>query len=83
MTKDTYNRITDSFVELLLLAEKEEDIIKFINAEAIALEAASAAGWNWEEDYDLVRYCLKATTKECCEATIRAFDKWAAVNVRE
>ena len=39
--------------------------------------AAARAGYDWEDDADLVRYCLKATALECATETLRSFRLWA------
>lgn len=41
-----------------------------------AICAMRAAGFDWETDKDLVRYCLKATAEECALATRDAFDRY-------
>ena len=61
-----------------LLSESEEDTAEYIDAQTQMLNLAEKAGWNWEDDEALVRYCLKATSIECHEATVEAFEKWAA-----
>jgi len=38
-----------------------------------SLDAAQAAGWDWESDLELSAYCLKATPRERSEATRKAY----------
>ena len=61
-----------------LLSESEEDTSEHIEAQTQMLNLAEKVGWNWEDDESLVRYCLKATSVECHEATVEAFEKWVA-----
>ena len=42
-----------------------------------ALSAAARAGWDWEDDAVLVKFCLKATQDECADATRKHFLRWA------
>ena len=46
-------------------------------AQCEALSAAARAGYDWEDDAELVRYCLKATQLECAAETLRRFRLWA------
>jgi len=47
------------------------------NAQDAGLCAAARAGYDWEDDAELVRYCLKATQLECATETLRRFQMWA------
>ncbi len=45
-------------------------------AQMIALSAIADAGFDYEADEDLMRYCLKATDVEAAEATLLHFTRW-------
>jgi len=46
------------------------------SAQMIALSDIEDAGYDWEADEDLMRYCLKATDVEAAEATLLHFTRW-------
>ena len=46
-------------------------------AQDCALSAMRDAGYDWEGDEELMRYCLKATQEECADATREHFLRWA------
>ena len=45
-------------------------------AQDCALSAMRDAGYDWEGDEELMRYCLKATDNEAAEATLLHFTRW-------
>ena len=78
-TEPTIQEVRDAMQHCArLLSESEEDTSEYIEAQTQMLNLAEKVGWNWEDDESLVRYCLKATSIECHEATVEAFEKWAA-----
>lgn len=45
-----------------------------LNADALWL--MESIGFKFEDDRDLMDYCIKATPPECCAATIASFIRW-------
>lgn len=63
--------------------EAEEWSAEAEAAQDEAITAMRAAGYEVEEDEELMRYCLKATDEECAEATSAHFWKWCMAKRKE
>lgn len=79
--RQRHERIQSALEALELAAKLTEadgdDYEAIERAQYDSLDAAALAGYNWQEDEDLVRYCLKATAAECAAETLRCFRIWA------
>ena len=61
---------------VVALQHEAEGTEKQIQTHNAALEAAAICGWDWEEDEELVDFCLEECAAGCLAASVASFARF-------